>query len=355
MGVASTGDEEAMECEPGKTVSEEKIKCEGSCAEEGVVNGSDSMRTCNTADVEMTDAEEKGSDTVEGGMAYAGERCVADAGEKEVADRGARGVADAEVQDVVDAGKREVADPEEKVETEGGRAETEMRGQREDAVESKVKVESGTEMMDSSEGNKITEQEVRAEGADVKVEEGREERGEDGGGRGEDREDGGGRGEDRGEDGRSRREERGEDGGGRGEERGEDGGGERVVAAAGGREGHQEVVMVDVEEEEGEEEESGQNMLSSLVYSLGLNEIETKQIISLWHNRMVVPPLDPSHLSAELAKRAHFFRQEHRSFEAETQKALLREAQVSNYHSHSHRCRNEARVDVHAVVQGIAS
>ncbi len=109
----------------------------------------------------------------------------------------------------------------------------------------------------------------------------------------------------------------------------------REEAAVGGvREeeanGREEEIVVDGEEER---ESQNQNMLSSLAYSLGLNEVETKQIISLWHNRTVVPPLDPAHLSAELARRAHFFTQEHNNFEIETRKALLREAQVNTVNS----------------------
>ena len=47
---------------------------------------------------------------------------------------------------------------------------------------------------------------------------------------------------------------------------------------------------------DGGDDQNIPNMLSSLVYSLGLNDNEAKQAISLWHNRNIIPPLDPSTL-----------------------------------------------------------
>lgn len=85
--------------------------------------------------------------------------------------------------------------------------------------------------------------------------------------------------------------------------------------------------VVDVEESS-QDGQNVQNMLSSLVYSLGLNEVETKRIISLWHNRTVIPPLDPSHLSLELAKREQLFQEEHKNFELCSMRALARNKQV---------------------------
>ena len=93
-------------------------------------------------------------------------------------------------------------------------------------------------------------------------------------------------------------------------------GGERGEGRAG-------EMIVDVEENS-QDGLNVQNMLSSLVYSLGLNEMETKQIISLWHNRTVVPPLDPAHLSQELARREQLFREEHDNFELLTSRAQVR-------------------------------
>lgn len=107
-----------------------------------------------------------------------------------------------------------------------------------------------------------------------------------------------------------------------------EGGRMRVVAVVRNEEGEdsgEEVVDV---EEISQDGQSIQNMLSSLVYSLGLNEIETKQIISLWHNRTVIPPLDPAHLSYELARRKQIFREEHSNFLLQSSAARLREDQV---------------------------
>ena len=42
------------------------------------------------------------------------------------------------------------------------------------------------------------------------------------------------------------------------------------------------------------EVQQNMNMLHSLVYSVGMSDKETKEAISLWHNRIVVPPLDPA-------------------------------------------------------------
>lgn len=118
----------------------------------------------------------------------------------------------------------------------------------------------------------------------------------------------------------------GGDGGGRWGEGGRDesGGGDR----RGG--GVPEGVREQVDVEDSQDGQNVQNMLSSLVYSLGLNELETKQIISLWHNRTMIPPLDPSHLSRELARREQLFREEQYNFELQNKRALLRarEAQV---------------------------
>ena len=116
-----------------------------------------------------------------------------------------------------------------------------------------------------------------------------------------------------------------------------EGGGEREVVGGGGAgggvgegmrggergEGRAGEMIVDVEENS-QDGLNVQNMLSSLVYSLGLNEMETKQIISLWHNRTVVPPLDPAHLSQELARREQLFREEHDNFELLTSRAQVR-------------------------------
>ena len=81
--------------------------------------------------------------------------------------------------------------------------------------------------------------------------------------------------------------------------------------------------IVDVEEGS-QEGQNIQNMLSSLVYSLGLNEAETKRIISFWHNRTIIPPLDPAQLSSELARREQLFQEEHDDFELQNKRALVR-------------------------------
>ena len=99
--------------------------------------------------------------------------------------------------------------------------------------------------------------------------------------------------------------------------RGEGGGeGERIREAVEGD-------IVDVEEGS-QEGQNIQNMLSSLVYSLGLNEAETKRIISFWHNRTIIPPLDPAQLSSELARREQLFQEEHDDFELQNKRALVR-------------------------------
>lgn len=90
-------------------------------------------------------------------------------------------------------------------------------------------------------------------------------------------------------------------------------------------EGHVNIMDVD------ESSQDSQNMLSSLVYSLGLTEHETKQAISLWHNRTIIPQLDLADLSAELAKRRQLYQEEQENFEEQTRKAELLELSVSQY------------------------
>ena len=88
-------------------------------------------------------------------------------------------------------------------------------------------------------------------------------------------------------------------------------------------EGHVNIMDVD------EGSQDSQNMLSSLVYSLGLTEHETKQAISLWHNRTIIPQLDLADLSAELAKRRQLYQEEQENFEEQSRKAELLELPVS--------------------------
>ena len=45
---------------------------------------------------------------------------------------------------------------------------------------------------------------------------------------------------------------------------------------------------------DGNDDQNVPNMLSSLVYSLGLSDSEAKQAIFLWHNRVIIPPLEPA-------------------------------------------------------------
>ena len=54
---------------------------------------------------------------------------------------------------------------------------------------------------------------------------------------------------------------------------------------------------IDVTSQEEGRGQSVQNMLSSIVYSLGLSESEEQQYLSHWHNRIVVPTLDASTLA----------------------------------------------------------
>ena len=86
-----------------------------------------------------------------------------------------------------------------------------------------------------------------------------------------------------------------------------------------------QVNIMDVDESS----QDSQNMLSSLVYSLGLTEHETKQAISLWHNRTIIPQLDPADIGAELAKRRQLYREEQENFEEQSRKAELLELPVS--------------------------
>ena len=58
------------------------------------------------------------------------------------------------------------------------------------------------------------------------------------------------------------------------------------------------------------EGENIQNMLSSLIYTLGLNEMETKQAISLWQNRTIIRPLDSAHIGADHARRRQLYEEE---------------------------------------------
>ena len=90
-----------------------------------------------------------------------------------------------------------------------------------------------------------------------------------------------------------------------------------------------QVNIVDVDEGS-QDSQSSQNMLSSLVYSLGLTEHETKQAISLWHNRMIIPPLDPAELGAMWAKRRQLYREEQDNFDEQSRKAKLLRVLVSS-------------------------
>ena len=53
---------------------------------------------------------------------------------------------------------------------------------------------------------------------------------------------------------------------------------------------------IDVLTQQGRDQ-SVQNMLSSIVYSLGLSELEESMYLSHWHSRTVIPPLDTSTLT----------------------------------------------------------
>ena len=91
------------------------------------------------------------------------------------------------------------------------------------------------------------------------------------------------------------------------------------------RDEEDQVNIMDVDESS----QDSQNMLSSLVYSLGLTEHETKQAISLWHNRTIIPQLDQADLSAELANRRQLYQEEQENFEEQSRKAELLEFPVS--------------------------
>ena len=108
------------------------------------------------------------------------------------------------------------------------------------------------------------------------------------------------------------------------------------IAAAGGG-GEEEdsnddddvIEVVDAEEEEEEEGGADEVMLSSLVYSMGLTEDETKQAISLWHNRTIIPSLEPSQLACRLAQQRDIYQEEERRFEAESNKGIMEDEAVS--------------------------
>ena len=111
-------------------------------------------------------------------------------------------------------------------------------------------------------------------------------------------------------------------------------GGESEGSGDGGRSQGEESVqggreeVVEVLEEEGR---NVSNMLSSLVYSLGLGEAETKKLISFWHSRVIIPPFGPAQLAQSLARRQELYRREQENFEQENEKARLREEQVSQW------------------------
>ena len=108
-----------------------------------------------------------------------------------------------------------------------------------------------------------------------------------------------------------------------------------IAAAGGGGEeedsNDDDDVIEVVDEEEEEEEEGGADevMLSSLVYSMGLTEDETKQAISLWHNRTIIPSLEPSQLACRLAQQRDIYQEEERRFEAESNKGIMEDETVS--------------------------
>ncbi len=56
--------------------------------------------------------------------------------------------------------------------------------------------------------------------------------------------------------------------------------------------------------------ENIQAMLSSLVYSMGLGELENKEAISLWLNRTIIPRLDSAQQGTSLAKRWQLYEKE---------------------------------------------
>ena len=89
-----------------------------------------------------------------------------------------------------------------------------------------------------------------------------------------------------------------------------------------------QVNIMDVDEGS-QDSQSSQNMLSSLVYSLGLTEHETKQAISLWHNRTIIPQLDLADVSAELLKRRQLYWEEEQNYEEQCRKAELLAMPVS--------------------------
>ena len=94
-----------------------------------------------------------------------------------------------------------------------------------------------------------------------------------------------------------------------------------------------ERVHVDVEGVVEGEGDNVQAMLSSLVYSLGLGEMEAKEAISLWQNRTIITPLDSGHLSLYLAKRQQLYEEE----EAHYQKMLERSELASTAQVTKHR------------------
>ena len=111
-----------------------------------------------------------------------------------------------------------------------------------------------------------------------------------------------------------------------------EGGGIRNDGAVEGgrREEEAESMEVEVVEEQSQNGlQNVQNMLSSLVYSLGLGQMETKRLISLWHSRVIIPPLGHTQLAHDLARRQELYRQEQLNFEEENEKARRREEQVS--------------------------
>lgn len=93
----------------------------------------------------------------------------------------------------------------------------------------------------------------------------------------------------------------------------------------------QQVNIVDVDETS----QDSQNMMSSLIYSLGLTEDETKRCISMWHNRTIVPQLDSAHLSSELARRWQLYNEENENYEIQNNRRALSQVAIVSVIAHN--------------------
>jgi bromodomain and WD repeat domain-containing protein 1/3 len=86
--------------------------------------------------------------------------------------------------------------------------------------------------------------------------------------------------------------------------------------------------VVNVESDDGEDSNNQMagnnisNMLSSIVYSLGLDQNEARVAINRWHSRNILPPLDTALISSELSRLSDISTAEEEWFQYESEKTI---------------------------------